>query len=103
MYLFEPVPKSCNIGTHRLCSPEATISRVKPFAAAMGITRIGNITGLDVIGIPVAIAVRPLSRVITVSQGKGVTVPHALASALMESVEGFHGERIWSRVKRSSL
>jgi YcaO-like protein with predicted kinase domain len=60
----------------------------------MGITRLGNITGLDRIGIPVAIAVRPNSRSVSVSQGKGLELPQAMASALMEACEGFHAEDI---------
>jgi ribosomal protein S12 methylthiotransferase accessory factor len=62
--------------------------------AAMGITRLGNITGLDRIGIPVAVAVRPNSRSVSVSQGKGLELPQAFASALMEACEGFHAEDI---------
>lgn len=62
--------------------------------AQMGITRLGNITGLDRIGIPVAIAVRPNSRSVSVSQGKGVELPQAMVSALMEAAEGFHAEEI---------
>jgi ribosomal protein S12 methylthiotransferase accessory factor len=58
----------------------------------MGITRLGNVTGLDRIGIPVAIAVRPNSRSVSVAQGKGIELPQAMTSALMEAVEGFHGE-----------
>jgi YcaO-like protein with predicted kinase domain len=68
--------------------------RVKPYAAQMGITRLGNITGLDRIGIPVAIAVRPNSRSVSVAQGKGLDRPQAMASALMEACETFHGEEI---------
>ena len=60
----------------------------------MGITRLGNITGLDRIGIPVAVAVRPNSRSVSVSQGKGFDLPQAMASALMEACEGFHAEEI---------
>jgi ribosomal protein S12 methylthiotransferase accessory factor len=60
----------------------------------MGITRLGNITGLDRIGIPVAMAVRPNSRSVSVSQGKGLDLPQAMASALMEACEGFHAEEI---------
>jgi len=60
----------------------------------MGITRLGNLTGLDRIGIPVTVAVRPNSRSVSVSQGKGVDVLQALASAMMEAVELFHGEDI---------
>jgi ribosomal protein S12 methylthiotransferase accessory factor len=62
--------------------------------ARMGITRLGNITGLDHVGIPVAIAVRPNSRSVSVSQGKGLDLPQAMASALMEACEGFHAEEI---------
>jgi YcaO-like protein with predicted kinase domain len=60
----------------------------------MGITRLGNITGLDRIGIPVAIAVRPNSRSVSVSQGKGLDLAQATASALMEAIEGFHAEEV---------
>ncbi len=60
----------------------------------MGITRIGNITGLDRIGIPVAVAVRPNSRSVSVSQGKGLDLTQAMASALMEAIEGFHAEEV---------
>jgi YcaO-like protein with predicted kinase domain len=60
----------------------------------MGITRLGNVTGLDRIGIPVAIAVRPNSRSVSVSQGKGLDLTQAMASALMEATEGFHAEEV---------
>jgi YcaO-like protein with predicted kinase domain len=60
----------------------------------MGITRIGNITGLDRIGIPVAVAVRPNSRSVSVAQGKGLSLDQAKASALMEACESFHAEEI---------
>jgi len=60
----------------------------------MGITRLGNITGLDHIGIPVVAAIRPNSRSVSVSQGKGLDLPQAMASALMEAVEGFHAEEV---------
>jgi ribosomal protein S12 methylthiotransferase accessory factor len=60
----------------------------------MGITRLGNITGLDRIGIPVAIAVRPNSRSVSVAQGKGLELPQAMASGLMEACETFHAEAV---------
>ena len=81
-------------GTHRTTNPEETLERVRPLAAQMGITRLGNITGLDRIGIPVAIAVRPNSRSVSVAQGKGLALPQAMASALMEACETFHAEAI---------
>jgi YcaO-like protein with predicted kinase domain len=67
----------------------------------MGITRLGNITGLDRIGIPVVIAVRPNSRSVSVSQGKGLDLTQATTSALMEAIEGFHAEEIGA-VRRTS-
>ena len=70
------------------------MERVRPLAAQMGITRLGNITGLDRIGIPVAIAVRPNSRSVSVAQGKGLDLPQAMASALMEACETFHAEEV---------
>ena len=60
----------------------------------MGITRLGNVTGLDRIGIPVVVAVRPNSRSVSVSQGKGLDLPQAMTSALMEAIEGFHAEEV---------
>jgi YcaO-like protein with predicted kinase domain len=92
--LDEPRLKSFCRGTHRTLAPTETLSRVKLHAAKMGITRLGNITGLDRIGIPVAVAVRPNSRSVSVSQGKGLDLPQAMASALMEACEGFHAEEI---------
>ena len=77
-----------------MAAPDETLARVRPYAARMGITRLGNITGLDHIGIPVAVAVRPNSRSVSVSQGKGPELPQAMASALMEACEGFHAEEI---------
>src|SRR4051794_6530932 len=88
------VPKSFRRGTHRAISPAETLVRVRKLMAPMGITRLGNITGLDRIGIPVAVAVRPNSRSVSVSQGKGLDRDQAMASALMEACEGYHAEEI---------
>jgi YcaO-like protein with predicted kinase domain len=64
----------------------------------MGITRVGNVTGLDYVGIPVVMVTRPNSRSVSVSQGKGIDIDAAKASGLMESVETYHAERIKSPV-----
>ncbi len=45
-------------------------------------------TGLDIIGIPVWFAVRPNSRGLSVSQGKGLVAEQARLSAIMEAIEG---------------
>lgn len=90
-------------GTHRLVSPAETLARVRPLLPKMGITRIANVTGLDTIGIPVMVACRPNSRSIAVSQGKGLDLDAARASAVMESIEGYHAERILQPLKLASL
>jgi YcaO-like protein with predicted kinase domain len=86
--------KSFRFGTHRAIDPRETIERIRPHMAAMGITRVANITGLDRIGIPVVIVCRPNSRSLAVSQGKGVDLDAAKASGLGESIEAYHAERI---------
>ncbi|MDH4438967.1 MAG: YcaO-like family protein [Rhizobium sp.] len=53
-----------------------------------GITRVGDITDLDCLGVPVWFAVRPNSRGLSVSQGKGLTADQARISAVMEAIEG---------------
>ncbi len=88
------VAKAFRHGTHRTVAPSETLGRCRPFASQMGITRLGNLTGLDHIGIPVVVAVRPNSRSVSVSQGKGLDLSQATASALMEAIEGFHAEEI---------
>ena len=88
------LPKAFRYGTHRMVAPSVTLARCRPFMPQMGITRLGNITGLDRIGIPVAVAVRPNSRSVSVSQGKGLDLTQAMTSALMEAIEGFHAEEV---------
>ena len=88
------LPKAFWHGTHRIIAPAETLVRCRPFSSQMGITRLGNITGLDRIGIPVAVAVRPNSRSVSVSQGKGLDLAQAMTSALMEAIEGFHAEEV---------
>ncbi|CAH0339054.1 YcaO-like family protein [Rhizobium sp. CECT 9324] len=58
------------------------------FLRHFGITRLGDATDLDIIGIPVWFAARPNSRGLSVSQGKGLTVQQARISAVMEAIEG---------------
>lgn len=87
-------PKNYRAGTHRIVSPEETIESVRRFFPVMGITRVADITGLDVIGLPVVTACRPNSRSVVVSLGKGLTLAAARASAVMENIEAFMAERI---------
>ena len=48
------------------------------------------------------IACRPNSRSLAVAQGKGLDMDSAKASAVMESVEGYHAERISLPLKLAS-
>lgn len=81
-------------GTDRLVSPSETFERVRPHFSEIGLTRVANVTGLDVVGIPVVLSVRPNSRSLAVHQGKGLTLEAAKASAVMESLERWHAENI---------
>ncbi len=87
-------PKAHIAGTHRLIAPEETWSRIQPLFARFGITRVADLTGLDRIGLPVAAAVRPLSRSVAVSAGKGLSLAAAKVSAAMEAIECAHAETI---------
>lgn len=81
-------------GTHRSRLPEETLAHIEKFFPIFGITRIANVTGLDIIGIPVVMVVRPNSRSLSVTQGKGLSLPAARVSGIMESIEGFHAEAL---------
>ncbi len=97
-----PGYKAYRVGTHRAVAPAETIARVTPFLEEMGITRVADVTGLDRIGIPVVMVVRPNSRSVAVSQGKGLDLEAAKASGLMESIESWHAERITLPVKHAT-
>jgi hypothetical protein len=60
-------------GAHRVREPAQTWDLVSPLMGDYGVTRVADVTGLDVIGIPVWMAVRPLAATLAVSQGKGAT------------------------------
>ncbi|HZH09740.1 MAG TPA: YcaO-like family protein [Microvirga sp.] len=88
-----PLPKTFRRGTHRAVEPGETLERLCPWLAPCGITRVADVTGLDSIGIPVAVAVRPGSRSNVTFQGKGMERAAAKVSAIMEAIETFCAER----------
>jgi YcaO-like protein with predicted kinase domain len=90
----QPGLKRFLAGTHRTASPDETLEWIAPLARRVGITRVANITGLDVIGVPVVAVIRPNSRSIAVAQGKGLTLAAAKVSGLMESIENYHAEHV---------
>jgi len=87
----------------RLHLAEETVARMRPRFDGLGITRLAQVTGLDRIGIPVWMAIRPNSRTLAVSQGKGLSDGAARASAVMEAAELAIAERPALPIKHSSL
>lgn len=96
------IAKGYTKDTHRLRSPKKSFNKFIKFAPQFGITRIANITGLDTLQIPTYICCRPNSRALSVSQGKGLTDDSARISALMESIEAYHAERVTLPLKLAS-
>jgi ribosomal protein S12 methylthiotransferase accessory factor len=78
--------------TRRTVAPETTFERIQKYLECFGVTRLADITGLDCLGVPVYVAVRPRGRVLQSSQGKGQRPIDAKVSALMESIELGHAE-----------
>jgi ribosomal protein S12 methylthiotransferase accessory factor len=89
-------------GTHRTRDPAQTVETYSRLMPELGITRLANVAGLDRIGLPTYVAVRPNSRSLATSQGKGETRAAAKASALMESIESWHAERIDAPLRHAS-
>jgi ribosomal protein S12 methylthiotransferase accessory factor len=79
---------------HRTRYAADTLARLLPLRSDFGITRLADVTGLDRLGLPVVLAIRPNSRSVTVSHGKGVDLDAAKASGLMEAIELWHAEMI---------
>ncbi|MGY5809618.1 YcaO-like family protein [Rhizobium sp. LEGMi198b] len=71
----------------RICAAEETFRRIEPCLASHGVTRLGRLTGLDKIGLPVWQAVSPNARSIVINNGKGITDIDAKVSAAMEALE----------------
>ena len=79
-------------GTHRTRAPSETFELIRPFFKRIGLTRLADITGLDRIGIPVVISIRPNATLLAVDSGKGVTLEAAKVSAAMECIERYHND-----------
>ncbi len=86
-------PKGLRADAQRAVSPEATLERVQGLFGHVGLTRLADVTGLDAVGIPVVLSVRPQSGYLSVDGGKGFTLAAARASAAMECFERHAGEQ----------
>jgi len=71
----------------RAVPPAQTFAAIRPHLRQFGITRVGLLTALDVLNIPVAFATRPNSHTLSVFQGKGIDNEAAMTSAAMEALE----------------
>ncbi len=81
-----PLPKV--VGTQRTVAPEETFRRAYAEACSLGMTRLGDITGMDRLGIPTYCAIVPKSKdIISVYTGKGLDRIDAKVGALMEAIE----------------
>ena len=77
-------------GTSRIKPAHETLKNVMPVSKKIGVTRLADITDMDVLRIPNYSAVVPGTEdYIWVYSGKGPTKQHAMASALMESIERY--------------
>ena len=74
-------------GTHRTRDPIDTFKSIEAYLPTAGVTRIADVTGLDNIGIPTTLAIRPNAITIACSSGKGLTHEQAKVSGAMEAFE----------------
>src|SRR3990172_94317 len=88
--IFQSQKKWTMNGTSRVIPVEKTLTRVSEISRKIGLTRIADITYMDKLRIPNYSAVLPGTEdYIWVYSGKGPTREHAMASALMESIERY--------------
>jgi len=71
-----------------------TEQRLRPLLRRVPITRVYDVSPLDVLGLPVWCAVTPLALDLTVHTGKGTTPQAARISAVMEAVERVSAEEV---------
>lgn len=76
----------------RSLAPETTLLYARRLAAAAGISEVSDITGLDVLGVPVYVSVRPDARGESFTFGKGLHPIQAEVGAYMEALEFFFAE-----------
>jgi thioglycine synthase len=77
-------------GTSRIKPAQETLSHISQLSQKIGVTRLADITDMDILRIPNFSAVLPGTEdYIWVYSGKGATKVHAKASALMESIERY--------------
>jgi ribosomal protein S12 methylthiotransferase accessory factor len=86
----------------RTRSAEETLRLIQPYLASAGVTRLANVTGLDRLGVPVVLAIRPAGQTLSTNAGKGMRMAGALVSAAMEAIEVFHAETVELAERRAT-
>jgi ribosomal protein S12 methylthiotransferase accessory factor len=76
----------------RSSPPETTLLHARQWAATAGISEVTDITGLDVLGVPVFVSVRPQARGEAFTFGKGLRPVDAEVGAYMEALEFYFAE-----------
>lgn len=71
-----------------------TFTRIEPLLRDYGISRVGNVTGLDRIGIPCHVAHKPMGTTLSNGSGKGLTLEASRISAAMEAIEQTYWEDV---------
>ncbi|NNC48160.1 MAG: hypothetical protein HKO13_06990 [Sphingomonas sp.] len=87
----------------RAASAASLLQSATALARDAGVTRLADITRLDRIGLPVWQAIRPMSRALSVHQGKGATTADAQVGALLEAAESHFAEIIEADGPTASL
>ena len=77
-------------GTSRIKPAQETLTKITVLAKKIGVTRLADITDMDILRVPNYSAILPGTEdYIWVYSGKGPTKTHAKVSALMESIERY--------------
>jgi ribosomal protein S12 methylthiotransferase accessory factor len=76
----------------RTLAPETTLLYARSLAATAGISEVSDITGLDVLDVPVCVSVRTQARGESFTFGKGLRLIEAEVGAYMEALEFFFAE-----------
>lgn len=77
------------------------VSMALAAAPNAGISRVADVTRLDCIGMPVWQAIRPMSRGLSVHQGRGRTHAEAKLGAIMEGIESHVAEN-FAQISRTA-
>jgi ribosomal protein S12 methylthiotransferase accessory factor len=89
-------------GTHRTKEPGETLQGLLSLTFECGITRVADVTGLDCIGIPTVVVVRPNASSLSVCQGRGADLAAAKVSGIMAALELHHAEHIQRALRFAS-